>query len=390
MAFNIVHVLRDFGQYARTFYGSRTIRRPGMGIDFSAEEYRGQARRMVEALHPSQMRLRVIAVIQESQSTKTFRFVRADGPLPPFRAGQYINLFVDFRGVLTSRPFSISSPPGRDYLDVTARGVSHGFVSPYLVENINVGDSLDAAGPAGSFYYEPLIDGDDLVFLAGGSGITPFMSLLRDQADQGWPLNITLLYGTRNPRDVIFGEELAQLAKGADRFRYCLQISHPPKNWRGRAGFLDAALLREEVGSAAGKTFYLCGPNAMYDFCLPELEKFGAPRHKIKRELYGPPSDVTRHVGWPANLAPTTEFRVEIGDRVLTAAAGEPLINSLERHGVVVPALCRSGECSACRTQLLAGKVYMPPNTGIREADLRFGYIHACVAYPLTDLAIRI
>jgi ferredoxin-NADP reductase len=390
MPASIFDAFRDFSQYARTFYGWRTIRRPGMGVDFRADEYREQAKRMVEALHPARMRLRVIRVIQEAPSTKTFRLVRVDGPLPPFRAGQYINLYVDFQGVLTSRPFSISSPPGRDYLDLTARGLKRGFVSPYLAANIHVGDSLDASGPAGSFYHEPLIDGDDLVFLAGGSGITPFMSMIREQAEKGWPLQIALLYGSRDPHDVIFADELAELAKTTPRFRYCLQISDPPKNWRGPKGFLDAALLRNEIGAPDGKTFYLCGPNAMYDFCLPELAKFGAPRHKIKRELYGPPADVARHVGWPAHLSPTAEFQVRVGDRVIPAIAGEPLINSLERHGIVVPAVCRSGECSACRTKLIEGRVYMPPTAGVREADRQFGYIHACVAFPLTDLVVAV
>jgi ferredoxin-NADP reductase len=390
MASTVRNLLRDLSRYGKVAYEWRTLRRPGMGIDFSAEEYHEQTRRTVEALHPPRMRLRVIRIIDETPTAKTFRLVRVDGELPPFRAGQYVNLHVDFQGVRTSRPFSISSPPGREYLDLTARGVAGGFVSPYLLQNIRVGDSLDSSGPAGSFYHEPLIDGADLAFLAGGSGITPFMSIIRQQAEKGWPLRIALFFGSRNPRDVIFGEELTALAKSTPRFSYCLVLSDAPKSWKGKRGFLDAALLRKELGDVVDKTFYLCGPNAMYDFCLPELVKLGVPPHKIKRELYGPPANPAAAPGWPADVSPKTVFEVKLNDRTLPAPAGEPLINSLERHGVVVPSLCRSGECSACRTRLLEGKVYMPPGTGLRQVDAQFGFIHACVAFPLSDLTISL
>jgi ferredoxin len=65
-------------------------------------------------------------------------------------------------------------------------------------------------------------------------------------------------------------------------------------------------------------------------------------------------------------------------------------LNSLERYGIVVPAVCRAGACSACRTRLLAGRVFQPADTGLRESDREHGYIHACVSYPLENLRIRV
>jgi ferredoxin len=76
--------------------------------------------------------------------------------------------------------------------------------------------------------------------------------------------------------------------------------------------------------------------------------------------------------------------------RTIRAPSGEPLLNSLERFGLVVPALCRAGECSQCRIRLLEGRVFMPTHTGLRESDRQHGYIHACVSYPLQDLWIRV
>jgi glycine betaine catabolism B len=266
-----------------------------------------------------------------------------------------------------------------------------GFVAPYLLHEIAVGDELESTGPAGHFYHEPLIDGDDLVFLAGGSGITPFMSIIRDAIQGERPLRMHLIYGCRTPADVIYGDELALLAEANPNLVYTLVISEPPPDYEGLTGLLDAALIQSQVGDVEGKTFYLCGPNVMTDYCQTALRELGVPRHRIRRELYGPPADVTREPGWPAGLPADTLFAVQVeGHRTIRALAGEPLLNALERYELVVPSVCRSGECSACRIRLLSGRVYMPPHTGLREADRAHNYIHACASYPLTDLVIRL
>jgi ferredoxin-NADP reductase len=385
----ILYWLQDIREHLRVSQRRKALRQPGQGVDYTTDK--DTVQRIVARLHPKRMRLRVTEIIEETPTTKTLRCTRADGPLPPFRPGQYVNLFVDVDGVLTSRPYSISSPPGADFLDLTIRDKPGGFVAPFLLNEVQVGDELETTGPAGSFYHEPLIDSEDLVFLAGGSGITPFMSILRDAVRHERSLNIYLLYGSRVPEDVIFHEELTELSTQQPNLHYSLVISEPPPDYEGLTGFLSADLIRQQIGDPAGKTFYVCGPNLMYDFCLADLAKLGVPRHKIKRELYGPPDDVTREPGWPPDLAAGTVFTVEVdGRETIQAPAGEPLLNSLERYGIVLPAVCRAGECSACRTQLLSGRVFQPAYTGLRESDRQHGYIHACVSYPLQDLRIRI
>ena len=385
----ILHWLQDIREHLRVSQRRNALRQPGQGIDYTAEK--DTVQRIVSRLHPKRMRLRVMEIIEETPTTKTFRLERTDGPLPPFRPGQYVNLFVDVDGVLTSRPYSISSLPGADFLELTVRDKPGGFVAPYLLNEVQVGDELETTGPAGSFYYEPLIDGRDLVFLAGGSGITPFMSILRDAVQHERSLNIHLLYGSRLPEDVIFHEELTELSTQQANLHYSLVISEPPPDYEGLSGFLRPDIILEQVGDPSGKTFYICGPNLMYDFCLAALTEMGVPRYRMKRELYGPPDDVTQEPGWPQDLAADVVFTVEVeGQETIQASAGEPLLNSLERYGIVVPAVCRAGECSACRTQLLAGQVFQPGHTALRESDRAHGYIHACVSYPLQDLRIRV
>lgn len=397
MGLEIINWLQDVREHLRVSQRRNALRRPGQGFDHT--EDRDTVQRIVSRIHPRRMRLRVIEILRETPTAKTFRLERTDGELPPFRPGQYINVFVDVDGVLTSRPYSIASPPllpaekERAVLELTVRDKPGGFVAPYLLHEVQVGDEIETTGPTGGFYHEPLIDGDDLVFLAGGSGITPFRSIILDNIRRERRLVIHLLYGSRVPDDVIYGDELAELANDHASLCYTLVISEPPPAYEGdsRTGLLDAKLIRDEVGSAEGKTFYICGPNAMYDLVLAELEELGVPPHRIRRESYGPPADVTKAPGWPKGLPAGRVFNVQVaGKRTVRAPAGEPLLNSLERYGLLVPAVCRSGACSACRLRLVSGRVFMPSHTGLRESDRRHGYVHACVSYPLEDLRIRL
>jgi ferredoxin len=145
------------------------------------------------------------------------------------------------------------------------------------------------------------------------------------------------------------------------------------------------------VGSVEGKTFFLCGPEQMYILCEEALKTLGTPSRRVKKEVYGPPADVTSEPGWPG-ISPDTEFEVtdEKSGRTLKAKAGEPLMISLERSGIVVPALCRSGECTTCRTRLVSGKVFAPARVHRRWSDEKSGYIHPCMSYPMENLRIRL
>jgi ferredoxin-NADP reductase len=317
--------------------------------------------------------------------------IPAEGSLPLFRAGQYFSIFVHSNGVATSRPYTISSSPGMPHLDITVRHKEGGFVSPYLLTKVKTGDVLESTGPHGTFYYEPLMDSDHLVFLAGGSGVTPFMSIIRETVEQRQPLQIHLLYGSRRPDDIIFKDELEQIASAHPNMRVDFVISEPPNGWSGLSGLLDARMISSLVGSVEGKTFFVCGPAQMHGLCENALKDLGVPHRRIRKEAYGPPDDVTLEPGWPG-IPSKTEFEVreERSGKVFKAMAGEPLMNSLERTGLVIPSACRSGECTVCRTRLVSGKVFIPSRVRRRWSDEQAGYIHPCMSYPLEDLHIRL
>jgi prolycopene isomerase len=347
--------------------------------------------KILTPLHPGRLKMKVAQVIEETPSAKTLRLA-PESDLPPlFEAGQYINLFVNVEGVETSRPYTISSAPGQPHLDITVRRKQGGFVSPYLLDQVGPGDFLESSGPAGTFVHQPLTDTGELVFLAGGSGVTPFISMMRAAAERRSSLKMHLIYGSRVPDDIIFERQLNSLVKENPNLQVDFIISEPPPDWAGRRGLLDKDNIGSLVETVAGKTFFFCGPPLMHALCEVALKDLGVPGRRIKREAYGPPEDVTRQPDWPG-ISAGAQFEVieERSGKRFKASAGEPLMNSLERAGLVVPALCRSGECAACRTRLISGEIYVPRHVHRRWSDEKAGYIHPCMSYPIQDLRIRL
>ncbi len=384
---------RNLSRYAPLLKKLAGLTEPAETWDYGGAEFRLQRDCLMERLHPDRMRLKVEKIIIETRSAVTLRTKRIDGPLPVFRSGQYVNLFVEIGGVRTSRPFSISSAPGSPWLDLTVREIDGGFVSPWLCQEVPRGTEFEATGPQGSFYYEPLIDGDSLIFLAGGSGITPFMSMLRHSANTRWPYRVHLLYGSRTPRDVIFANELKALAAAHQEFTWDLVVSEPPPRYKGKAGFLDRDTITDTVGKdrIAASRFFVCGPPKMLEMVRDTLRGLDVPAHRQRWELFGMPEDITRSNIWPRGLARDATVTITVEGRgKFTAPAAEPLLNSMERHGYVVPSICRSGECSMCRTRLKVGKVIVPAGVVVREADIWTGQIHPCASYPIEDLTIRL
>ena len=381
-------VMKDIEGYQEILDDIEILRKHG--IDYTSQK--GDVAHRINLLHPKKIALVVSEILQETETTRTLRLVAKDGYLPPFQSGQYINVFVDTAGIRTSRPYSISSSPNQiAYYDITIRRVRDGFVSDYLLNDVSVGDELESSGPAGTFTYNPLFHGDDLVFLAGGSGITPFMSMIREVTEKNLGRRTHLIYGSDRPDDVIFADELRTRAEKHANFTWDLVISSPPDGYQGLSGFITADLIKKVLGDISTKTFYLCGPEAMYTFCEKELAALGIPKRKIRSEMYGPPKQVTLQPGWPSDVKADAVFQVALrGGKTIEAKASEPLMISLERAGIVIPALCRSGECSLCRTKLISGRVYQPEGVKLRKSDREFGYIHACMAYPLDNLEIMV
>jgi ferredoxin-NADP reductase len=379
-------IWQEFDGYGEIIKDIETGRKTGE--KFTAEKF--SAEQFIQRLHPGRLSLRVADIITETSSTKTFRLVSKDRELPPFQAGQYISLYLEIDGIRTGRPYSISSPPHlKQHYDITVRRVENGLVSNFLIADLAVGNDLVTSGPAGHFYFNPLIHPKTMICLAGGSGITPFMSMIREIVECGLDRTVTLFYGNKTTDDIIFHEELGRIAARSARINYIPVIEDPSNDYGGACGFMTAELIKEVLGDVTGKSFFICGPQGMYDFCLPELEGLGIARRKVRQEMYGAPLNIWQYPGWPPEVKPDLLFSVQVKNgKQLKARAGDPLLVSLEKSGVVVPCLCRSGECSMCRLKILTGKVFQPAGVPVRKSDRQFGYVHSCAAYPLSDLEI--
>lgn len=350
---------------------------------------RNRTKEIISSIHCDALHLKVAQIYDATKEAKVIRLTSKDGYLPPFQAGQYINIFTVIDGIRTSRPYSISSSPKqRAYYEITVARIASGFVSDYFLDNVKVGDEFEANGPAGSFHFNPVFHYKKSVFLAGGSGITPFMSMTREILESGMDREIYLIYGCRNEELAIYNEELSEMAKNHNNFHYTLVVSDKDASFSGRKGFIDCNCIKELVGTLDDCTFYLCGPQIMTDFCMKSLEELKIKGRNIRREMFGSKQDIENEIGWPKELNGTEVFKVKIGDKVIDAKSNESLLTAIERSLIRINVCCRSGECSLCRVKLVKGNVFMPRGVLLRLADEKFGYIHSCKAFPISDLEI--
>ncbi|MCD0449271.1 FAD-binding oxidoreductase [Actinocorallia sp. API 0066] len=349
-------------------------------------DHLAETARLIEGRHPKRLALTVTEVIEETASTRTFRLRRPDGSdLPPFLAGQYVAVFTDG----TNRPYAISSSPSRlDRYDLTVRRVPGGRVSNHLIDTVAVGDVLTTSGPMGTFHHNPLFHGEDVVFLAGGSGVVPAMSMIREIADDRLGRRFHLIYGSRNVDDVIFRDELDALAADHPDLRVDHVIGEPDPSWAGPTGLLTSGIISTLAGPLDGRMVYVCGPQALYPYALDQLTALGHPRRRIRFEANGAPARPEAQPHWPSDADPAEEVTVTFRGRSFRTPRSRPLLDALEDQGVRPEAACRSGECSLCRVRVRKGDVHNAQEAQLRLSDATSGHVHSCVAYPLTDLEL--
>lgn len=358
---------------------------------------------LANQLHPEKLELIIEAVTEEAAGARTFRFgldpLSDLEHLPAFRPGQYLSFCEEVSGVSVTRPYSISSSPAdaveQGFIEVTVRRKEGGFFTEHIWRNWEVGSRVECSGPAGTFCYEPLRDPEEIICLAGGCGVTPFKSMIKDAVETKSGPRVLLLYGIRKPGDGIFKEELEQLASASEgRARVVFVCSEPEGGWSGPTGFLSADLIREQAGGVDGKALFICGPPAMYQFLEKEVEKLGLPRRRVRREVFGEVEDVTVFADFPKeNAGKTFNMRIRLGegDVFAPAAATETVLVALERAGIAPPSRCRSGECGFCDSVLLKGDLYvLPENDGRREAGKKYNHFHPCASYPMSDIDVRV
>jgi 3-ketosteroid 9alpha-monooxygenase subunit B len=295
-----------------------------------------------------------------------------------YRPGQFLTVRIPHdRDGSVARCYSLSSSPHTgDRPTITVKRMTGGHASNWIADRVAAGSVLEILPPAGTFSPHSL-DGDFLLF-AGGSGITPVMSILKSALAQGQG-RIVLVYANRDEHSVIFGPELLRLqAAAGDR----LVVVHWLDSLQGAPTPTGIAAL---TAPYAGYDAFICGPDPYMAVVRQALSQLGVPAAQIHVErflsLAENPFEATEETGGvPATIQVTLDGQT----RLLPWPPGTRMLDVLIDEGLDPPFSCRQGICGACACQLTGGEVEMVHNEVLEAEDVADGYILACQAVPLT------
>lgn len=235
-------------------------------------------------------------------------------------------------------------------------------------------------------------DAKNVVAVAGGSGITPILSMAYAIMAGDEDFNLTVLYGSRTEKDVLFKKEFEEISKRTDKVKVVYVLSDEEKEGC-ESGFITAELIKKYAGSEQYSIF-ASGPQSMYTFLDGEVEKLGIEQKFYRKELFGSAKEPWKLPGYPQE-AKDKVFNLHVKmcnkEYDIPCNANENMLVALERAGIAGPNRCRGGICGWCRSKLLSGEVFIPKNTdGRRDADKVYGYIHPCASFALSDASIEV
>ena len=341
-------------------------------------------------LHFHPLRVRELRAEADDALLVSFDVPEADAQRFDFEAGQYLTLK---HGELR-RSYSICAAPG-EILRVGVRRVPGGTFSSWLHESLKPGDMMEVLPPQGRFGAALAQRPRHVLAVAGGSGITPIISVLKTALLSDPNCRCTLLYGNRRAASTMFKEELEDLK---NRFLTRL-VLHPvfsrevmdsPLN----AGRLDSdklATLLRLVGAV--DEAFVCGPHAMNDEAEAALLAAGIAPDHIHVERFGiPPTEADATLHAPQAGDATTAFVTIVRDGLSRDVAFQPsdesILAAAGRAGLDVRYSCRSGVCATWRAKLLEGRVRMDRNFALDKAELVAGFVLTCQAHPLTERVV--
>lgn len=354
---------------------------------------------LAKKLHPNRQYMKIAEVEQLASDAKRFRLVpdpeRGTVECALFKSGQYLNVFLDIDGMKVNRAYSISSSPANareGFYELTIKSVGGGLVSNYIFDNWKVGDEAEISGPTGFFTYSPIRDAKTVIGIAGGSGITPFLSMAHALADGDEDFKLVLLYGSRKADMILYKEAFDELESKSDKIKVVHVLSDEELDGYEH-GFVTAGIIKKYAPANEPYSVFMCGPQAMYTFADKELATMDIERKYIRHELFGEVHNPASLEDYPGCDQATVKITVTIRDTTKTVVgnANDSILQTLEKNGIAVPTRCRSGECGFCHSRLCSGKVYVPKTVdGRRLADFKYGYIHPCVTFPLSDVEIEV
>ncbi|UPT63561.1 MAG: 2Fe-2S iron-sulfur cluster-binding protein [Hyphomonadaceae bacterium JAD_PAG50586_4] len=344
-------------------------------------------------------RLRVAEVKRETPDAVSVRFELPEGLRETFafKAGQHLTFRREIGGEEVRRNYSVCVAPSEGLLKIGVKKIAGGAFSSWVNDALKPGDELDVMAPHGSFCWN--FDADarrEYVGFAGGSGITPVLSLMKTALAMEPLSRFNLFYGNRNSIGVMFLDEIADLK---DRYLDRLSVFHFLEDEEEEIdlfnGRLDRAkvddLLSTLVKPAHVDAFFICGPGPMMDAAEEALLACGVEKSRILIERFttGLLSEAQAAAARALEQkAAGLKMSVTLNGRRMQVSfdpAQHSILDNVRAAGLPAPFACKGGVCATCRAKVIAGEVSMKVNYGLSEQEIADGYVLTCQATPLTE-----
>ncbi len=317
-----------------------------------------------------------------------------------FTQGQYLTLRATVDGQELRRPYSICVAPDSGELRVCVKRLHEGRFSGYVNDVLEAGDAIDVMGPMGRFHAPLEPDAvKSYLFIAGGSGITPVISNIRTILAAEPKSRVTLIYGNRRGRDIIFREALADLK---DLHLSRLQVFHVLSDEIPDIPLFAGMLTEDKISELASRLCdvgqldwaFICGPGPVMDGGKAALLALGMADERIKIESFGErpvagdlkPSSADVEID--GRRAEVDVILRGVRTRIAVPFQGPPILDVAHDAKVDVPFACKGGVCCTCRARLIEGAVEMDIVYGLEPDEIEAGYILTCQSHPTTDKVV--
>ncbi len=311
-----------------------------------------------------------------------------------FEPGQYLTFRQDIDGTEIRRSYSICAGLDDGVLQVGIKRVDGGAFSTWANTNLKPGDTLEAMPPMGRFTTDLAPDhARHYLAFAGGSGITPVLSLLKSILAREPDSRFTLVYANRGVATIMFREEIEDLK---DRYLGRLTVIHVLEQdateielFTGRVdGEKCAALFKHWIDPRSVDMAFICGPEPMMLAIAESLRQHGLTDDQIKFELFASaqPGRLAKPVASAALTAAEAEAKITLdgATRTVPLAPGQTILDAALEAGLDAPFACKGGVCSTCRCKLTSGEATMIKNHALEEYEIARGYILSCQAVPVS------
>jgi glycine betaine catabolism B len=332
----------------------------------------------------------------ETHDVKSFFFQPIKPSLFQFLPGQFITLELVINGTTVNRCYTISSAPTRPHtISITVKRQPNGIVSNWLHDHLKVGSKISALGPAGDFTCTKNV-ASKYLFLSGGSGITPLMSMARTFHDLAEDADIAFVHSARSPTDIIFRHELDLMTFNLPHFHtafVCEKIDNE-SNWTMPVGYLNIDALKTIAPDFLKREVFTCGPTPYMAAVRAMLKNASFDMQHYHEESFS--FDELPASGQTETKTNTTEidankYKVEFSKSGTSfkCASDQFVLDAGIAAGMRLPSSCRKGLCGTCKSKLISGKVDMKHGGGIRPREIEQGLFLPCCSKPLSDLVIE-